>query len=202
MQNTKTMQSSYYKFVNLPSNSFYKDQLLDELANDDLNIKTTPAGRHWRKWGHRTHLLTDELYTLLDSINCEVLEAEVFYTAPFSVLPWHIDMNPPADNTKLNFVWGSDNHKMRFGEIADLAALDTTSTTQAGSQYVEFNPTQVNPKDIVCLNKPALINSGRPHSVINWSNKGRWCLSVIITHNKQRILFDDAVRLFSEYVLD
>lgn len=202
MRNTKITQLSYYKFLNLPSNSFNKELLMNELAEYDLTIKTTPAGRHWRNWGHRTSLLTNELYTLLDSINCDVLEAEVFYTAPFSILPWHIDMNPPADNTKLNFVWGNANHKMRFGEIADYSTLSTTSTTQAGSQYVEFNDSQVIPKEIVCLYKPALINSGRPHNIVNWSPEGRWCLSVILTHNNNRILFDDAVKMFSEYVLD
>lgn len=202
MKSTKIVQSPYYRFINLPENSFNKDTLMTELSEYDLNIKTTPAGRHWRKWGCRTHLLTDELYAVLDDINCSVLEAEVFYTAPFSVLPWHIDMNPPADNTKLNFVWGNNNHKMRFGEIIDFSALGTTSTTKAGSQYVEFSSTQVNPKDIVCLSKPALINSGRPHSIINWSPEGRWCLSVILTHNNQRILFSDALKLFNEYALD
>lgn len=196
------MSLDYYKFVKFPVNCINKDTLLEELSIYDLTVKTTPAGRHWRKWGFRTAIITDDFHKLLNSINCEVLEAEVFYTAPYSVLPWHIDMNPPVDNVKLNFVWGSSNHKMNFGEIRDASALELTSTTAAGSQYVEFKPNQVIFKESIQLSQPALINSGRPHNIVNWSPNGRWCLSVILTHNKKRILFNDALKLFSEYVLD
>lgn len=196
------MLSNYYKFVNFPVDCFNKSQMLDELQNYDLSIKTTPAGRHWRNWGYKSNIITAEFHELLATINCEVLEAEVFYTAPYSILPWHIDMNPPADNTKLNFVWGSSNHKMNFGEIKDLSALNLTSTTAAGSQYVEFTAAQVEFKESVQLSQPALVNSGRPHNVVNWSSDGRWCLSVILTHNKNRILFNEALHLFNEYVLN
>lgn len=196
------MSSNYYKFVKFPVKCFHKDSLLDELSSYDLKVKTTPAGRHWRNWGSRTSIITDELHTLLDRVNCEVAEAEVFYTAPYSILPWHIDMNPPADNTKLNFVWGSSNHKMNFGEIRDLSALNLTSITAAGSQYVEFTAAQVEFKESIQLSHPALVNSGRPHNIVNWSSNGRWCLSVILTHNKNRILFNEALQLFNEYVLN
>lgn len=196
------MLSNYFRFVRFPVTCFNKEQILNELAEYDLTIKTTPAGRHWRNWGHRTHIITPEFHEMLSRIGCEVLEAEVFYTAPYSALPWHIDMNPPADNAKLNFVWGNTDHKMNFGEVRDFTALHETSTTKAGSQYVEFAPHQISPKISVCLNQPTLINSGKPHNIVNWSPDGRWCLSVIITQRGSRILFNDAVTLFSEYVLD
>ena len=195
---------NYYKFLNFPIecvNWRYVNKLIEDY---DLTIKTTPAGNYWRYNEVRTCILTEDFHNLLDHLNCTVLAAELFYTAPYNILPWHIDMNPPRDNVKLNFVWGSDSHEMQFGEIKDFSPLRNTSILGESSPYVEFLPPQIEVKNKVQLTFPALVNSGRPHRVVNKSSQGRWCLSIIITRigRPDRILFEEAVNLLSEYVRD
>jgi hypothetical protein len=193
--------NEYCKFLNLPDTFFNKEQLMDDLK-DDLVTYNNGAGRHWRNWGYQNTPFNQQAIDWVSSLGCVIANAEVFYTKPGGTLPWHVDMNPPDPISKINFVWGSTDHLMEFGDIKNPEVVKPAMTTKVNSHYISYEASEITNITPFVLDKPALLNVGRPHRVINNSNTGRWCLCLILFKNNRRIMWDDALSLFSEYVLD
>ena len=190
------MQSKYYRFLNFPGCCDFA-QLEAELTPDLVPNENN----HWRKshWGYKTPVIFDSFHKWLwDTFGCELANIEVFYTAPHGVLPWHTDNNPPTEFVKINYIWGDINgSRMLFGEINTDKELVTTSTP-VGTPYVSFKRDEVSFRESVLIRKPILANIGKPHAVVNHSPTGRWCLCIVPMFNGKRILFPDAVNIFSE----
>lgn len=188
------MSYPYYKFLDLQfkiCDSFY---VVESLGNFNQS-----RNKHWDQL---FHLVSPEVFTFLKSKNIKLHNVELFYTAPYGQLPWHTDMNPPEDFVKINTVWGSSNHIMCYGEIKDKDRSFITSKTEVNSQYISFNENEIANSLSVIVDKPILINAGRPHKIINYGSDSRWCMSLILTKQERRILFDDALKIFSEYAVD
>jgi hypothetical protein len=195
------MTQDYCKFLNLPGEFFNKEELMAELTAD-LTSFNNVAGRHWRNWGPNNTPFNQAAVEWANSLGAEIVNAEVFYTKPNGRLPWHVDMNPPGPVSKLNFVWGSDNHVMEFAEIKNPMQQKETSFTKVNSHYILYTSRELSNITAFTLDKPALLNVGKPHSVLNRSNTGRWCLCMILWKDGKRIMWNDALELFSEYVLN
>jgi len=188
------MQSPYYRFIEIPSNFFDKEKITVDLSkNLDKN-----KNKHWN---NLNHFFDASIFSFFSSIDYNLINSELFYTPPYGDLIWHIDMNPPEDFIKINFVWGSTFHYMLWGELKDLSKTRQTSKTEVDTQYIKLSNDEVILKESITIVKPALVNVGRPHKVLNHDKIGRWCLSLILTQNDQRILFENAVRKLSEYVV-
>lgn len=191
----------YCRFLNLPDTFFDKEKLMDELKGDLVTYNNI-AGRHWRNWGYQNTPFNQQAIDWAASLGCVMANAEVFYTKPGGALPWHVDMNPPVPISKINFVWGATNHVMEFGDIKNPDIPKSASSTKVNSNYISYETSEITNITPFILDKPALLNVGRPHRVMNKSESGRWCLCLILFKNNTRILWDDALSLFSEYVLD
>jgi hypothetical protein len=189
------MLSNYYRYLNLPEDSFDKNKLSSDVSIDlDKN-----RNKHWNRLDN---YFTNDIKEWLLKFNYTLTNAELFYTAPFGQLPWHIDMNPPENFVKINFVWGSKNHLMEWGELKNANISIDTFRTEVGSQYSKFTQDQIDSKIAITITKPILVNVGKPHRVVNLSREGRWCFCMILTCNDRRIFFNDAVNTLNEYVLD
>ena len=198
--------NEYCKFLNLPDTFFNKEQLMDDLKHDLLTTGyNNGAGRHWRNWGYQDTPFNQQAIDWASSLGCVIANAEVFYTKPGGTLSWHVDMNPPGPISKINFVWGSTDdltdHLMEFGDIKNPDVVKPTMATRVNSNYISYETSEITNITPFVLDKPALLNVGRPHRVINRSITGRWCLCLILFKNNKRIMWDDALSLFSEYVL-
>lgn len=189
------MLSPYYRFLTLPEIFFDKDQISFDLSKSiDQN-----KNNHWNQLNY---IFNDKIFSFFSSLDCTLINSELFYTPPFGRLPWHIDMNPPEDFVKINYVWGSENHIMCYGETKDTNKIFVTSKTAVNTQYISLDDNEVLNVTAVKINQPVIINAGRPHKIVNFDSTGRWCLSLIITKNDRRILFKDAIEIFSEYVVN
>ncbi len=196
------LSNPYFKPLNFNQEFFDKTRVMNEVKDSYYTI----LNGHWKRWSYKTDLFDLSLHELLDKLNCEILAAEVFYTAPNNLLSWHTDMGPVAkDFIKINFVWGSDDHSMEWGEPIAVNKNYELSPTQAGTTYVHFKKEEVQFTASYKLTSPTIVNVGRPHRVINNSlTNGRWCVCLIpgIKGRPDRIMFDEALEIFSEYVKD
>lgn len=198
--------------MNLPKNRYYVDLDLPHQVNCNLeflksNCKISPIQRHWNKFGPRQieYMLSRDLLDWFDSVGVSIPTVEVFFTKPNATAPWHIDMSPPQDHIKINWVWeeGTEGTSyMEYSEIdADLARKNTKKTI-VGTEYILLDDSTV-PVDRINLRGPTMINAGRPHRAHNLKPSGRWCLSTIPKYKGTdvRILWDDALKIFSKNLL-
>lgn len=195
------LSNPYYRLLNIPLECCDFKSLEFELSQG----KTLYRNDHWKKpnWSYKTPVIFNSYQDWLwNCFECELANIEVFYTAPNSIRPWHIDMNPPADYVKINYIWGdTDGSEMQFGEpITDKTLV--TEKTSVGTPYVPYSTNEVEFKTSIHITKPILANIGRPHRVVNHSSTGRWCLCLVLWKDKNRLLFPQALELFNEYVLD
>lgn len=196
------LSNPYFKPLEFPWECFDKLRIVNEVKDSHYTI----LNGHWKRWGYKSDIFIPELHDLLDSVNCEVLAAEVFYTSPGNALSWHTDMGPIAqDFIKINFVWGSDNHAMEWGESIAINKEYELQPTQAGTTYVHFKKEEVQFTAAHTLTSPTIVNVGRPHRVVNYSpTQGRWCLCLIpgVKGRPGRIMFDEALQIFNAYVIN
>ena len=188
------MQSYYYRFLQFPFDFFNQEELSKEMSKN-LNLS---KNKHWDKLAN---IFTHDTHELFSKFDYKILNAELFYTAPLGYLGWHIDMNPPEDFIKINFVWGASSHLMLWGELKNPAKIYQTSRTDVASQYIRLVDNDVVFKESLTINQPVIVNVGIPHKILNRDTVGRWCLSMIITHQDRRILFKDAVNTLNEYAV-
>lgn len=191
----ENMPSNYYRFLNL-STIFFDQDLLTQTISKNLNKFKN------NHWDHLDSIIYDSGIDFFSKFDYKIINAELFYTAPNSSIVWHTDMNPPEDFMKINFVWGSDKHLMTWGELKDSNKNYSTSKTKVESQYIRLNADDIIKTESIQIDKPTIINSGKPHRVLNFDERGRWCLSLIIMKDNKRILFKDAINALNEYVVN
>ena len=95
---------------------------------------------------------------------------------------------------------------MKWGKIINLSITPKIGYNITNSNNIStpmlYNPEEILEIESVTANKPILVNVGVPHRVINDGDTGRWCLCLMPTSNGARISFNDALKIFSEYVQD
>lgn len=188
----------FYQPLNINPDCFSKERIMSEVDN---NFKDRTITQTWKKWGPDTDIFNSDFNDMLKSKFCYVSFAELFYTPPGGRLRWHIDTERPSNFIKINFVWGSQNHKMLWGESNSRKPIHY-KFTMSGTKYLDFQDVEITLLEEATIVHPTIVNIGVPHSVVNLDTTPRWCLSVNIHRDGARILFRDAVDIFSEYVLD
>lgn len=189
------LSNNYYRFLTLPF-EFFDQRGLTEQKSKNLNRLRN------NHWNNLTEILYPSTYNFFSKFNYKIINVELFYTPPNGELVWHIDMNPPEEFMKINFVWGADSHLMLWGELKNNDRTYQTSKTKVDTQYIRLDDSDVIVKEGISIDKPAIVNVGKPHKILNYSEVGRWCLSIILTYCDQRIMFKDAVYTLNEYVVD
>jgi len=190
--------------------NFYRNLKIDtpfdkEILIKDLSKEILSPDRIFmcKRWGYRDPIFSNPFHQLLDNLSCYVANAEIFYIPSNKQLEWHIDMYPPMDFVKINFVWNSDNHSMMWGKCINEDKKISISLTQMDTEYVKYEDKEIKPLESVKISEkfPALVNVGIPHKVVNISPLPRWCFSIVPHHNNKRILFDDALKIFKNYIV-
>jgi len=139
--------------------------------------------------------------------NIFIKDWEVFYTPPGGKLPIHSDgIQPFIDFIKFNYVYDGEKSLMSWYELKQDIQLDSDQTG-INTSYTPINENQVNLIYKSNMEKPSLINAGKPHGMSNIENdKGRWCVCLIpcyknkINNGTSRIEFNDALSIFSKYI--
>lgn len=185
----------YFLPLKISDEVFNKDTLVSNLKFDPNEFFMT------RQWFGRTDLLTEEFHQWLGDLDTEVFFAEVFYTPPGGKMIWHIDTEAPSDFVKINFVWGSRYHAMQWA-LPIKEKTKPEEFTSAGTKYLSFTQNELRIVETTKIEVPTIVNIGKPHRVINNDKTGRWCLSVNVHRQGNRISITEAKEIFSEYVLD
>jgi hypothetical protein len=183
----------YFKSLNILNDCFDQEKIINSISNVD----STKLGM----WKLEQVPFNDYFVNWLSDAGCQIFFTELFYTPPYRNLVWHIDSNQPSNFVKINFIWGSQKHHMQWGELISPRSVSVKETV-ANTEYIEFKDYEIKILESTTIINPTIVNVGVPHRVVNIDNTGRWCLSAVIHNNDQRVQFDDAVKLFSEYVLD
>jgi hypothetical protein len=189
------LSNNYYRLLDFPFNFFDKEKI-----EKDMQGSFDPTKN--KQWSSLTRYYNSESREFFKKFNYDLINAELFYTPPLGRLKWHIDMYPPEDFIKINFVWGSTDHVMEWGELKTSTSNMTVSKTEVDTQYVLLNDTDVTSVISVKIRDCALVNIGRPHRIRNLSSRPRWCLCAILTHQSTRIPFTSAAEALNEYVVD
>jgi hypothetical protein len=194
------IKNNYFRYLQIDF-PFDKKAVSEELLNE---IKFSNKIHMWKKWGFRDSVFSDSFHNWLNNLGCYVANAEIFYIPLNKQLEWHIDMYPPNNFVKINFVWNSDNHVMMWGECTDQYRKNSVSLTQMNTEYVSYEEKEIKLLEMIRISEkfPSLVNVGIPHKVINSSFFPRWCFSVIPHFNNKRILFDDAIIIFKDYIIN
>ena len=148
----------------------------------------------------------------LDMFNLFYDSKLVFYTKANEEIKVHIDNNKEeiyskkVDNfidnhAKLNITWEPNGGKLRWWDLKNDKDLKIdTHTTPLGKTWNVIWANQ-NECDMVYekeINKPSIVNTGRPHSTFNPSKEGRLTLSynLVKKNNLELVSFFEALWLF------
>lgn len=186
------MLKNFYELPTIPL-PIADQQFLENRYNFD-NIKRG----HWIESENLTNFLGEDIIRYLTDKNLTVPKIEIFYTAPYYTTNWHIDINPPVNLAKLNWVFCRGVNFMQWGNT-DIDSSDLQSSTNcAGTSYLNCNNKISNVSDQCHIKNAAIVNIGVPHRVINASPYKRWCVSAILWQifPRSRLSWEDALTIF------
>jgi hypothetical protein len=185
----------YYDLKNIPG---IRCNL--ELLESRFNIG---VNQYFHKvFDHENHIwLSEKFEDWLKSLGLHIQRLEIFHTEANRITGWHIDMNPPKDWIKINWIFEKGYSYMEWADLNIKEPLISLPSI-AGTSYVRFEEESTK---MVCrynLKGPTLINVGRPHRINNSKSTDRWCLSTIpwYTDKQCRVLWQDAIQIFKDYL--
>jgi len=153
---------------------------------------------HWIESGNLIEFLGEETITWLESKNLIVSKIEIFYTAPMFTTAWHVDMNPPQDLAKLNFVYCEGINYMQWGIVDENIEDLSYQTNSVGTMFLNCDNKISTITDQCHIKKSALVNVGKPHRIVNQSNHNRWCVSLLLwkANPRERLTFHESLNIF------
>jgi hypothetical protein len=190
--------SKHYKIINIPTNFFNQLEVEKELS-EIVKVSNNPAGRQIRHWDWGQSPFNAEAYRWVENLGLQIGLAEIFYSVPGGTLPWHDD-GEQADNVKFNFVWGSNSHLMYFGELVDSNTPIRRIKNRSGTYVTPYNESDLTNIESVKVVNPIIFNGNVPHQVTNFDTIPRWCLSMLLWKDGQRLKWNDALTIFKEYI--
>lgn len=187
---------------------FYKDFNNVPRINCDINLIRSRFDLKESDYFHtvfdnENHIwLSNDFENWLEKFDLFVKRIELFHTEPARITGWHIDMNPPKDWIKINWVYETGISFMEWGERNTNDPL-SNQITMARTSYVRFEPETVDRKCRYNLKGPTLINAGIPHRIDNSKSTDRWCISAIVWKktDQSRLLWNDALHIFRDYLV-
>lgn len=144
------------------------------------------------------------LLAFLTELNLGIIHAEVFHIPAQETLLIHSDTGR-ADTTwaKINFVFGLPGHKMIWWKLKDPQKAIDLQPLHNGPDYIAYQPEDCEPIFSEVITETGwLINSGDPHSVDNFTDASRWCLSYTLFDKEQDKILDwpTAVQKFAKFI--
>jgi len=187
-------------------NPFFRDLKIDIPINCNIDLLkqrfNLRADQYFHKvFDHENHIwLSNEFEKWLKSLGLYIPRLEIFHTESNRITGWHIDMNPPQNWIKINWVYEEGISHMEWAELNINIPLISRPSV-AGTSYVRFEPETTK---MICrhnLKGPTLINAGLPHRIDNDKSTDRWCLSTIPWYidRRCRVLWEDAIEIFKDY---
>ena len=174
--------------------------------NNIISVMPTDPNKN-EHWLVTKEMMSSSFITFLNQLDLDVGPSNVlFYTPPFGHLGIHIDGARQHDNCMLNFVWGSDNHKMFWYTMNPTFAVEVKTFTN-NDNYISVPEEVVTKIDETIVGHPTIVKVGIPHSVKNYSTTGRWCLSIDLKYIGSNesfpgINFNEAAEIFKPYARD
>lgn len=144
--------------------------------------------------------LSKEFEEWLSKFGMLVRRCDIFHTNPNRYLRWHIDVFPPRDYVKINWVYEKGISHIIWGKLIGEQPTKPT-ITPFGRQHLGFDDDVIQPVVKHILVGPTLFNAGVPHRVDNRKDTNRWCLSAVLNYkdSQKNVLWKDAVELFRDY---
>lgn len=175
--------------------------ITDEIFRDPFTVHSFSLKRR--------HLLVPVIHlnfsvlSLLNKLDLNILQAELFYSPPNFFSDIHSDYAiNTTDISKINWViQGKDSH-MNWYETSVNQHVRGISSAIDGNVYKGYAPSECT---LICnteLLRPNLIQAGIPHNVVT-NDEPRWAVSLTLFDRitKQHAKFSDVADRFSQYII-
>ena len=152
-----------------------------------------------KQFAIKLHEYDKGLQFVLRQFGLDIKHGEIFYSPPGYELPIHIDDKHQGRNhSKLNWVFGAPGSVMQWWSTKS-GYQPEKKTTEIGTTYFLFDKQQCNILGEAAIGQPSLVNVGIPHSVVNNTDQGRWCVSYMLREKDttQNLQWDVAVHKFA-----
>ena len=190
----------YYQNLNFDIRSSILNNPKILFLHDKLNLSSLSAF-HWSLTIEDLH---PNFLEIISKTNLTINLVEAFKTNPNNnTWPIHIDVVEGVvlnDLPKLNCIFGSVQSPMIWYKEKN-KKLKTKKTTPTGTEYLEFAIDELEEVARTNIEKTSLVQAGVPHTVINTSNKSRYCVSIIFKKNKEYISFNELKEELKDYVV-
>jgi len=171
----------------------------------NLNIPFLQAGwdttkiRSTRRFS-LTSMLSTELLHLISELGLKIDHIYVLYYSGAGTSAIHIDNYRVTDQTNLNFVVDTGSARTNWYEIVgENSDQPNKKITEDGIGLYDIN--QLRLIESIDTAGVGLFQSGVPHNVTAVDSP-RWCVSIkLVTPNGQIIKFNDAVRIFDQFIV-
>lgn len=114
-------------------------------------------------------------------------------------LALHIDGHKFDNHVKINFVVNNGQSTMCWWQVKDPTLLKT-QTTVVKTDYYYAAESDCDLVAEAVLDRPALVNAGQLHSIKNIAGETRYAFSFMLTKQGQKLLWNDAIELFKDYL--
>lgn len=187
------MQNNYITELELP---FEIDRTgVDKVIAGYTNLQQYMIFPYSKEW------LDPNLLKLIDDLGYFISHQEMFYTPPRGKLPIHVDQYSYSNMSKLNWIFGGVGEYVWWKAKNPSAPLNYY-TTPIGTKYIYFEENDVDEVYRYPVTKSTFFNAGLPHSVDNFTDEGRWCLSHCINSKKTRQMIEmsEVHTVFAKYI--
>ena len=174
---------------------------IDQTQLNDLQQKPAPLKNQIFPYNYTE--LDNNLKEFLFQFDLIMPHAEIFYTPPKTQTFIHIDHKIYGTNRcKLNWIFGAPGSVMEWWQRINEEAPIPYKTTRIGSRYIQFEYEECTKIYEAEVGMPSLINSGVPHSVNNFTDQDRWCLSFNLAYSDNTpIQWEDAAKKFKNFLI-
>jgi len=171
------------------------------------------------KHQHIPYHVDPQIESFINKFNLRILNTEVFFTPGGKSLPIHIDNSELDNHVKINISYGPPegttrwweplnfDHEKEYNDQFDneLSNEDTQTLSGLKDTYLQHRSIRLKEEDCKLIyeantNKPSLVNVGTFHSSYNPTNVGRWTLCFVIGNDNGYLYWDDAVKVFQDYI--
>jgi hypothetical protein len=144
-------------------------------------------------------IINNDLFILMNRLDLEITDAEVFYVKPNITNTIHTDHHG-GDYVKLNYIYGGKDSYMAWYRQKPEIIKNVDKTLD----YVAFSLHEVElieKQSILNLNS-SIVQVGIPHNIINFEEP-RYCFSISLCHKggwlAGRLKMDEAIKIFKPY---
>jgi len=161
---------------------------------------------HWELSADDLH---EDFVKIVDRLGLTVDSVWIFKTNHFNKKwPIHRDnrlhgvsLENHTDYPKLNWIYGDNSSYMIWYALKNNVKLSTRTDLQDDASYFHYEDEDMVEIERTIIKQTAIVQSGVPHSVLNTSDKNRWCVSIIFTKDNRHIGMEELVNLFNDYCI-